>query len=91
MAYDPHKKVDLAKLRTVCIGASAVPSRRGDVNRIAATEKRWDKDFPAYRRLRAEGLRPRSSDGAAEMEARATERHHIEDIPNPKALERAAG
>lgn len=42
------------------------------------TEKRWDKDMPAYRAMRANGLQPPSIDGAAELQARASEPFEVE-------------
>lgn len=34
-------------------------------------EKHWSKDHDAYKRLRANGVQPRSSEGAARLEATA--------------------
>ena len=36
-------------------------------------ERRWQKDMPAYARLRADGLQPRHIDGSAELEAHLSE------------------
>jgi hypothetical protein len=41
-------------------------------------EKRWQKDHPAYKRLRANGLQPKHVDGSAEMEQRAETKLEIE-------------
>ena len=90
MAYDPKKPVDLAKLRSVSVAGSAMPTRKGAVNRIADTEKRWAKDHDAYRRLSRDGLDPQSLDGAADLEARAESRHEIEGTPDPKVNEMVA-
>lgn len=56
------------------ISASATPNRSGAprVLQIDATEKQWDKDRPAYKRLRMDGMRPPHVDGAARLEAQAT-------------------
>jgi hypothetical protein len=41
-------------------------------------EKRWDKDMPAYKNLRKNGLQPRGIDGCAELEAKAVDRIEVE-------------
>jgi hypothetical protein len=41
-------------------------------------EKRLDKDRPAYKRLKDEGLQPARVSGAAELEKRAQSRWEIE-------------
>ena len=89
MAYDPKKKVDLDKLRSISVSGSAMPTR-SNVRQISETEERWSKDFPAYRRLRQDGLQPRTSDGAADLEARGAEAHEIEGRPDPKHVEQAS-
>ena len=43
-----------------------------------AVEKQWDKDLPAYKRLRQGGHQPPSTDGCADLEARATTAFEIE-------------
>lgn len=65
-----------ARWRSVSIAPSATPSRTGgaEAKRIGDTEARWDKDMPAYKRLRHDGLQPPRIDGAA-----ATERHAINE------------
>ena len=80
--------VDLEKLRSVGVSGAALPSRSPQVAQIEATERRWAKDFPAYRRLRKEGLRPRGSDGAARLEAEAETAAQVESRPDPKDVER---
>lgn len=45
---------------------------------INATEKRWQKDMPAYKRLRADGLQPKTIDGAANVEKKAKEAWQVE-------------
>ena len=42
-----------------------------------ATEKQQAKDLPAYKRMRQEGLQPKSTKGAAEIEAQATTRFEV--------------
>jgi len=48
------------------------------VSNVEAREKRWAKDMPAYKRLRAQGLQPKSIDGSAHLEARAETRFEVE-------------
>jgi hypothetical protein len=45
---------------------------------INATEARWQKDMPAYKRLRADGLQPKTVDGAANVEKKAKEAWQVE-------------
>ncbi|HUR18892.1 MAG TPA: hypothetical protein VMZ51_08165 [Acidimicrobiales bacterium] len=42
------------------------------------TERRWDRDLPAYARLRQQGLQPEGIDGCAALETRAQSRVEIE-------------
>lgn len=53
------------------ISAAATPTRRADTAALVEKEKRWDVDGEAYKRLRANGVQPKSIDGAAEFEQRA--------------------
>lgn len=55
----------------VAFGANSTTSRGARVEEINNREKNWQKDMPAYKRLRANGLQPKSIDGAAILEARA--------------------
>ena len=66
---------------SVAVSAAATPTRRAEVNATVAMEKEWDKDHAAYRRLRKDGFQPRSSKGAAKVEARATTRAEVEGTP----------
>jgi hypothetical protein len=45
---------------------------------INATESRWQKDMPAYKRLRADGLQPKQIDGCANIEKKAKESWQVE-------------
>lgn len=63
------------KASSVMVAPSATPTRNdgaraADVNR---TEDCWQRDMPAYRRLRADGLQPRGIDGCGDLEARAAD------------------
>ena len=53
------------------IAADALPNKKHGVRAIDATERGWDKDMPAYKRLREQGYQPRHVDGAAMAEAEA--------------------
>lgn len=66
------------RVATVGISAAATPTRRATTAAKEATERRWATDHAAYRRLRADGLQPRTSDGAAEVEARAETATEVE-------------
>lgn len=68
-----------ARWLSVSVSPSATPSRgQGqDALSIRRTEKRWEADMPAYRRLRADGTQPKNIDGCAELEARASSRDEI--------------
>lgn len=63
------------------LSAEATPSRRPQAIEKLNIEKRWKADHAAYRRLRKDGLHPRTSVGAAEMEKRATSAAQIEGRP----------
>lgn len=65
---------------SVGISATATPTRERtkETNAAIEREKRWEKDMPAYARLRKEGLQPKHVDGSAAMEAGATSKIEIE-------------
>lgn len=44
----------------------------------SATEKRWEKDMPAFKSLVEQGYNPAHIDGSADMVARAATRFEIE-------------
>lgn len=58
------------KLRSVNLG--------GFPSEPTMTEKRWDRDMPAYKAMRADGLQPPSIDGAADLQSRASEPFEVE-------------
>jgi putative FmdB family regulatory protein len=60
-------------VRTYGIGPRGAATRAHD-----ATESRWDKDLPAYKRLRHNGYQPPSVDGCATLETEATSGFEIE-------------
>jgi hypothetical protein len=65
---------------SIGISAAATPTRDRSQDTVAALEreKRWEKDMPAYARLRKEGLQPKHVDGAHAMEQGATDKLEIE-------------
>lgn len=57
-----------------------MPTRNGgaEAARINATDDRWHRDMPAYRRLRLDGTQPRKIDGCADLERDATDQFEID-------------
>ena len=53
-------------------------TRGQNVASINDTERNWQKDMPAYKRLRKEGLQPKRIDGAAEIEKKAEHKWQVE-------------
>lgn len=41
-------------------------------------ERRWQRDMPAYKRLRDSGLQPKAIDGSADLETRASTQIEVE-------------
>lgn len=58
-------------LSSPAIAADALPNKLHGVRAKNAEERRWDKDMPAYSRLRKDGLQPKSVDGAHLAETNA--------------------
>lgn len=69
------------RIKTVNFGAAAMPTRKPQANVQADVERRWSKDFAAYRSMRRQGLQPQSADGAHELMMRATTREEVEGLP----------
>lgn len=69
------------KALSVGVSAQATPTRRPDVVEIDAREARWQRDMPAYKALRADGLQPRQIDGCAELQATARTEAEVEGRP----------
>lgn len=65
------------------MGANSTTTRGAEVAVTNQRAKNWDKDMPAYKRLRAEGLQPKTIDGCHAVEQLATSRHQIEGTPAP--------
>lgn len=66
------------KVAGVRIGTNTTTTRGQRVADINQTERNWNKDMPAYKRLRADGLQPQRIDGAAEVEKKAKESWQVE-------------
>ena len=60
------------------MGTNSTTTRGTRVAQVNQTERNWNKDMPAYKRLRDEGLQPKRVDGAAEVEKRAKEKWQVE-------------
>lgn len=65
-------------IRSISFAPTAMPNRYPEATRIVQTDKQWDKDMPAYKRLRNNGIQPKRIDDSAELETRATEQFEIE-------------
>lgn len=62
----------------VRMGMNTTTTRGQQVAAINKTESNWNKDMPAYKRLRKEGLQPKSVDGAANLEKKAKHEWQVE-------------
>lgn len=66
------------KVAGVRMGMNTTTTRGQQVEGINKTEKGWQKDMPAYKRLRQNGLQPKSIDGSAELEKKAKHEWQVE-------------
>ena len=66
------------KVAGVRMATNSTTTRGKRVSEVNQTERNWNKDMPAYKRLRADGLQPRKIDGAAEVEKKAKEKWQVE-------------
>lgn len=75
-----HNDCFVCKASTVGVAPSAMPTRKGgqEAATVNAREGRWEKDMPAYKELRRQGLQPRQIDGSAELADRAHDRMEVE-------------
>lgn len=69
---------DIEAVRSIALGSGTAPTRRAGAAVIESREKRWEKDMPAYKALRAQGLQPPRIDGSAELMANAETRFEVE-------------
>lgn len=65
-------------IRSVSFAPTAMPNRYPEATRIVAQDKQWDKDMPAYKRLRMNGIQPKRIDDSAELETRANDQFEVE-------------
>lgn len=65
-------------LLSVGFAASAMPSRHATVADTTVREKKLDKDLDAYKRLRADGLQPKSIYGTDRLEKHADHALEVE-------------
>jgi len=86
---ETHPNLDVdgcfgCRVAGVRMGTNSTTSRGAKVSEIKQTERNWNKDMPAYKRLRANGLQPKKIDGAAEVEKKAQESWQVETgiLPN---------
>lgn len=80
---ETHPSLDVegcfgCRVANVRVGTNSTTTRGGRVAEINQTERNWNKDLPAYKRLRQNGLQPKRIDGAAEIEKKATEAWQVE-------------
>ena len=68
----------VCKVSTISFGSSSMPTRNPTAAATEAREKRWNKDMPAYKELRAQGLQPPRIDGSAELASKAETRFEVE-------------
>lgn len=62
----------------IAFGANPSTTRGSQVAQLNNVDKNKTKDMAAYKRLRKNGLQPRSIDGAATLESRATTVQQVE-------------
>lgn len=86
---ETHPNLDVegcfgCRVAGIRMGTNSTTSRGAKVSEIKQTERNWNKDMPAYKRLRANGLQPKKIDGAAEVEKKAQESWQVETgiLPN---------
>lgn len=80
---ETHPNLDVegcfgCRVAGVSFGSNSTTTRGAKVADINQRANSWDKDMPAYKRLRKNGLQPRGIDGAAEIEKRATTEAQVE-------------
>jgi hypothetical protein len=80
---ETHPNLDVegcfgCRVAGVRMGTNTTTTRGAKVAEVNTTERNWNKDMPAYKRLRANGLQPKRIDGAANVEKRAQEGWQVE-------------
>lgn len=74
------------KVAGVSFGANSTTTSGARVAEINQTAKNWDRDMPAYKRLRKNGLQPERIDGCAAIEATAETAAQVESRPDVEKL-----
>lgn len=80
---ETHPNLDVegcfgCRVSGVRMGMNTTTTRGQRVAEINQTERNWQKDMPAYKRLRQNGLQPKGIDGAAEIEKKAKHEWQVE-------------
>ena len=83
---ETHPNLDVegcfgCRISLVRTGMNSTTTRGAVVEQTNQREKRWNKDMPAYKRLRKQGLQPRGIEGSSLLEKHATEKWQIEGVP----------
>jgi len=65
------------KIHTVQVAASATPTRSPGVSEKNRLDRKLDADLSAYKRLRLDGLNPKSTEDAAKFEKRAESEYEV--------------
>lgn len=68
---------DACRWSSVALSADATPTRRERTAEVNATERRWNRDGDAYRRIRATGDQPAHIDGCADLERYAEHKYDL--------------
>lgn len=88
---ETHPNLDVegcfgCRVAGISFGANTTTTKGQSVAEINQRAKNWDKDMPAYKRLRKNGVQPKSIDGAAALEAKASTVAEVESRPNVEKL-----
>jgi len=80
---EKHPNLDVdgcfaCRISGVAFSSAAMPNRKSYAASINATERQWDTDMAAYKRLRRDGLQPSKIDGSRTMEQRAEHAVQVE-------------
>ncbi len=80
-----HPKLDQpgcfgCRIASVSVSASAMPTRKAQLNTLSASWDQQMKDDEAYKRLRKNGLQPRSTAGCSVLE-QTDDKRFIEGNP----------
>lgn len=66
------------KVASTSFGSNSSTTRGAIAAQTERTARNWDKDMPAYKRLRKNGLQPKQIDGSAELEKKANTKVEVE-------------